>query len=46
VGAHDVTRHRVAVDGDERKRVGYRLEDVTSALAELTAPSALTGQAA
>jgi DNA-directed RNA polymerase specialized sigma24 family protein len=46
LGAHDVTRHRVAVDGDDRKRVGYRLEDITSALAELTATRALTGQAA
>jgi hypothetical protein len=46
LGTHGVTRHRVAVDGDDRKRVGYRLEDVTSALADLTAPSALAGQVA
>ena len=35
---HDVTRRRVATDGDQRKRVGYRLEDITTALAGLTAP--------
>jgi len=44
-------RHRpgtrwVAIDGDERKRVGYRLADIDAAIAELTAPGALTGQAA
>lgn len=46
LSTHDVTRHRVAIDGDERKRVGYRLADIDSAIAELTAPGALTGQAA
>jgi len=37
LGAHGVTRHRVTVDGDERKRVGYCAEDVTSALARQAA---------
>jgi hypothetical protein len=46
LSAHGVTRHRVAVDGDDRKRVGYRLSDITSALHELTAPGALEGQVA
>jgi DNA-directed RNA polymerase specialized sigma24 family protein len=46
LGAHGVTRHRVAVDGDDRKRVGYRLADIDGALAELTAPGALERQAA
>jgi hypothetical protein len=44
--SHGIDRHRVAVDGDDRKRVGYRLSDITSALHELTAPAALEGQAA
>lgn len=43
LGAHDVTRHRVAVDGDDRKRVGYCAEDVTSALAGLAAGTPFMG---
>jgi hypothetical protein len=46
LSAHGVTRHRVAVDGDDRKRVGYRLEDVTRALAGLTDPGTSERQAA
>jgi DNA-directed RNA polymerase specialized sigma24 family protein len=46
LSAHGVTRHRVAADGDNRKRVGYRLSDITSALHQLTAPGALEEQAA
>jgi hypothetical protein len=37
LGAHGVTRHRVAIDGDKRKLVGYLLDNVTSALAGLAA---------
>jgi hypothetical protein len=44
--SHGIDRHRVAVDGDDRKRVGYRLSDISSALHELTAPAALEGRAA
>jgi DNA-directed RNA polymerase specialized sigma24 family protein len=44
--SHGIDRHRVPVDGDHRKRVGYRLGDITRALRELTAPAALEGHAA
>jgi hypothetical protein len=37
---HGVTRHKINIDGDRRdKRWGHWLEDITSALAELTAAS-------
>jgi hypothetical protein len=45
---HGIRRHGVSIviDGQWATRWGYRLEDVTAALDELTAPSALAGQAA
>jgi hypothetical protein len=44
--AHGVARHRIPVDGDDRKRVGYRLADIIRALEDLTAPGALAREAA
>jgi hypothetical protein len=44
--SHDIDRHTGAVDGNDRKRIGFRLSDITSVLRELTAPGALEGQTA
>jgi len=46
LAADGIARHRVAAAGDDRKRVRYRLADITRALAGLTAPGPLEGHAA